>query len=85
MRTYSTTNFKNDIHNVSKEFDAPNITKNNNAKKVETRKIRYNSNVETPKKALSKSSFKVQINSLKKDVGSKRLNLKIETQTPKKV
>ena len=34
MRTYSTTHLKNDMHNLSKDCDAPNITKNNNARKV---------------------------------------------------
>jgi hypothetical protein len=84
MRTYSTSNFKSDINNISKDQDPPNLTKNNAARKVETRKMRCTSNVETPRKLSSKSAFKLQLNHLKKDRASKRLNLKIETPTTKK-
>ena len=54
------------------------------AKKVESRKIRCTSNVETPRKLSSKSAFKLQLHNLKKESHSKRLNLKIETPTTKK-
>lgn len=81
---YSTTQFKGEAQNPSKEQESTPINRHNLGKKVEGRKFRSASNCETPKRSISKSILKLQLNNQKKEEGGKRINLKMEASKSKK-